>query len=180
MATKYLSRKDSEALGIVGAGVQAGFQLMAILPVRPIELCYLFDTIEDRARRFAEDYSDKLSVNLEVLSSTDEVVRKSDVVVTAATSPTPVFSGSSLKEGTHLNAIGVFTPETWEVDSETVKKACLFVDSYEDPLREAGDLLIPMGEGVISWDDIRAELLEVVTGIKPGRTKGDEITLLSR
>ncbi len=177
VATKYLSRKDSRALGIIGTGVQAGFHLMAILAVREIEVCYLFGRMEDRARRFTEDYSDKLGVNLEVLSSADEVVGKSDVVVTVTTSPTPVFSGSSLREGTHLNVIGAFTPETREVDSETVKKASLFVDSYEGALSEAGDLLIPMKEGVISRQDIRAELSEVVTGIMPGRTTEDEITL---
>jgi alanine dehydrogenase len=177
VATKYLSRKDSRALGIIGTGVQAGFHLMAILAVRELEVCYLFDWMEDRARRFTEDYSDKLGVNLEVLSSADEVVGKSDVVVTVTTSPTPVFSGSSLREGTHLNVIGAFTPETREVDSETVKKASLFVDSYEGALSEAGDLLIAMKEGVISRQDIRAELSEVVTGIMPGRTTEDEITL---
>jgi len=63
------------------------------------------------------------------------------------------------------------------VDSEAVKKACLFVDSYEGALSEAGDLLIPMKEGIISREDIRAELSEVVTGIMPGRTTEDEITL---
>ena len=177
VATKYLSRKDSRALGIIGTGVQAGFHLMAILAVRQIEVCYLFDGIEGRARRFVEEYSDKVTVNLEALSSADEVVGRSDVVVTATTSLTPVFSGSSLREGTHLNVIGAFTPETREVDSETVKKACLFVDSYEGVLSEAGDLLIPMEEGVISRQDIRAELSEVVTGIMPGRTTEDEITL---
>ncbi|UCD70669.1 MAG: hypothetical protein JSW70_06600 [Syntrophobacterales bacterium] len=177
VATKYLSRRDSSALGIIGTGVQAGFQLMAILTVRTIEVCYLFDSIEGGARRFAQDYSEKLRVNLEVLSSADEVVRRSDVVVTATTSPIPVFSSSSLRQGTHLNVIGAFTPETREVDSETVKKACLFVDSYEGALSEAGDLLIPMREGLISRDDIRGDLSEVITGIKPGRTTVDEITL---
>jgi ornithine cyclodeaminase/alanine dehydrogenase len=177
VATKYLSRKSSRSLGIIGTGVQAGFHIMAIPAVRAIEVCYLFNRTEDRARRFAEEYSDKLGMKLEVLSSVDEVVRKSDVVTTATTSPTPIFSGSSLRKGTHLNVIGAFTPETREVDSEAVRKACLYVDSYEGALSEAGDLLIPMKEGVISRQDIRAELSEVVGGIMPGRTAEDEITL---
>lgn len=177
VATKYLSRKDSKAMGIIGTGVQAGFQLMAILAVRGIEACYLFDKIEERARSFVQDYSDKLKVHLEVLSSPDEVVTRSDVLVTATTSPVPVFSGSNIREGTHLNLIGAFTPETREVDSETIKKACLFVDSYEGALSEAGDLLIAMQEGIISRDDIRGELSELVTGKKPGRVTEEEITL---
>ena len=177
VATKYLSRKDSRALGIIGTGVQAGFQVEAIAAIRRIEVCYLFNRTDERARKFAEKYSEKLGVNVEVLSSADDVVGRSDVVVTSTTSSTPVFSSSSLRKGTHLNVIGAFTPETREVDSETVKKACLFVDSYEGALREAGDLLIPMEEGVISREDIRAELSEVVTGIMPGRATEDEITL---
>jgi ornithine cyclodeaminase/alanine dehydrogenase len=177
VATKYLSRKDSRALGIIGTGVQAGFQVEAIAAVRRIEVCYLFNRTDERARKFAEKYSEKLGVNVEVLSSADDVVERSDVVVTSTTSSTPVFSSSSLRKGTHLNVIGAFTPETREVDSETVKKACLFVDSYEGALREAGDLLIPMEEGVISREDIRAELSEVVTGVMPGRATEDEITL---
>jgi alanine dehydrogenase len=177
VATKYLSREDATSLGIIGTGVQAGFQLTAIRAVRAIEVCYLFDTIKQRARGFAEDYSVKLGVSVEVLSSPDDVVAKSDIVVTATTSPIPVFSGSTLREGTHLNVIGAFTPETREVDSEAVKRSVLFVDSYEGALSEAGDLLIPMREGVISRDDIRGELAEVVTGMKPGRMAEEEITL---
>lgn len=177
VATKYLSRKDSKAVGIIGTGVQAGFQLMAILAVRTIEVCYLFDKIEDRAKRFAADCSEKLRVKMEVLSSPDDVVAKSDVLVVATTSPVPVFAGSSIRGGTHLNVIGAFTPETREVDLETVKRSRLFVDSYEGALSEAGDLIIPMREGVISRDDIRGELSELVTGMKPGRTAEGEITL---
>jgi ornithine cyclodeaminase/alanine dehydrogenase len=177
VATKYLSRENATSLGIIGAGFQAGFQLMAIRAVRAVEVCYLFDTIKQRARGFAEDYSVKSGVNVEVLSSPDEVVAKSDILVTATTSPIPVFSGSALREGTHLNVIGAFTPETREVDSEAVKRSALFVDSYEGALSEAGDLLIPMREGVISRDHIRGELAEVVTGMKPGRMAEEEITL---
>ena len=177
IATKYLSRKNARSLGIIGTGVQAGFHLVAIAAVRRIEVCYLFNRTEEKARLFAQEYAAKSGVNLEVLSSSDEVVGKSDVVVTSTTSPTPVFSGSSLRKGTHLNVIGAFTPDTREVDSETVKKASLFVDSYQGALSEAGDLLIPIREGIVSREDIRAELSEVVSGTVPGRTSEEEITL---
>jgi ornithine cyclodeaminase/alanine dehydrogenase-like protein (mu-crystallin family) len=63
------------------------------------------------------------------------------------------------------------------VDSETVKKASLFLDSYQGALSEAGDLLIPIREGVVSREGIRAELSEVVSGTVAGRTSEEEITL---
>jgi ornithine cyclodeaminase/alanine dehydrogenase len=177
VATKYLSRKDARSLGIIGTGVQAGFHLVAIAAVRRIEVCYLFNRTDERARKFAEKYSEKLGVNVEVLSSADDVVGRSDVVVTSTTSPTPVFSSSSLRKGTHLNVIGAFTPETREVDSETVRRASIFVDSYQGALSEAGDLLIPIREGGVSREDIRAELSQIVSGTVPGRVSEEEITL---
>jgi ornithine cyclodeaminase/alanine dehydrogenase-like protein (mu-crystallin family) len=150
---------------------------VAIAAVRRIEVCYLFNRTDERARKFAEKYSEKLRVNIEVLSSADDVVGRSDVVVTSTTSSTSVFSSSSLRKGVHLNVIGAFTPETREVDSETVRRASLFVDSYQGALSEAGDLLIPIREGVVSREDIRAELSEVVSGMVPGRVSEEEITL---
>lgn len=177
VATKYLSRKDTRSLGIIGTGVQAGFHLVAISAVRKIEVCYLFNRTEAKARKFAEKYSEKLGVNFEVLSSADDVVGRSDVVITSTTSSTPVFSSSSLRKGTHLNVIGAFTPETREVDSQTIRMASLFVDSYQGALSEAGDLLIPIREGGISRKHIRAELSQIVSGTVPGRVSEEEITL---
>lgn len=177
VATKYLSRRNVRSLGIIGTGVQAGFHLVAIAAVRRIEVCYLFNRTDERARKFAEKYSEKLGLDVEVLSSADDVVGRSDVVVTSTTSSTPLFSSSSLRKGTHLNVIGAFTPETREVDSETVRRASLFVDSYQGALSEAGDLLIPIREGGISREDIRAELSQIVSGTVPGRVSEEEITL---
>jgi len=76
-----------------------------------------------------------------------------------------------------VDAVGAFRPEAREVDTETVRQARVFVDTYAGAREEAGDLLIPIGEGAITWAHVVAELAELVTGARLGRTSRDEITL---
>jgi len=104
-------------------------------------------------------------------------VREVDIICTATTSSTPVFEGNDLNRGTHINAIGGFMPQMQEVDETTIKRADkIVVDSIENCLVESGDLIIPIEKGVITKDDIYAELGEVASGLKPGREREDEIT----
>jgi ornithine cyclodeaminase/alanine dehydrogenase-like protein (mu-crystallin family) len=82
-----------------------------------------------------------------------------------------------VKPGTHINAIGAFTPTSREIDDETVSTSKIVVDSIDASLAEAGDIIIPLKEGVIQRQDIRAELGEIITGKKPARTSLQEKTL---
>src|SRR5436309_11995181 len=89
-------------------------------------------------------------------------VAESDIVVTATTSKTPVFDGSWVKRGTHINGIGSHSPQARELDERVVSSARIIVDSLEANLKEAGDFLIPMAEGRFSKEMIYGELGEVV------------------
>jgi ornithine cyclodeaminase len=88
-----------------------------------------------------------------------------------------VFADTDLRVGTHINAIGAYTPEMQEIDPATVARARIFVDSRTAALAEAGDLIQPLRRGLISEASIAAELGEVVAGTHPGRTSPEEITL---
>ncbi len=177
VATRHLSRKDSEILGIIGTGAQAPFQAEAVCAVRPIQRILAYDTATEKAERFAVNTSSRLKIPTVALESPREVVGESDILVTVTTSVEPVFGGHDLKPGTHINAVGAYTPEMREIDEATVKKARIVVDTYEGCMAEAGDLLIPMKTGDLSKDKIYADLGEIVTGEKPGRAREDEITL---
>jgi ornithine cyclodeaminase/alanine dehydrogenase len=177
VATKYLARNDSEVLGVFGAGVQARKQLEAVREVRKIKTVIVFDTDRYRAQGFLAEISTASNLNASVASSPTELVRASDIIVTATTSTTPVFSGREVKPGTHINAIGAFTPTSREIDDETVSTSKIVVDSIDASLAEAGDIIIPLKEGVIQRQDIRAELGEIITGKKPARTSLQEKTL---
>lgn len=177
VASKYLARKDSRTLGLFGSGVQARFQLRAMLSLFPIEEVLVLSLRRERARAFSAEMEREHGVKVGVASHPQEVVEWADVLVTATTSPTPVFEGKDLRPGTHINAVGAFTPGTRELDEEAVARSYVVVDTYEGSLAEAGDLLIPLKMGKIGREHIRAELAEVVTGRKPGRLQDSEVTL---
>ncbi len=106
-----------------------------------------------------------------------DAVRQADIIYCATTSRTPLFDGSDVKPGTHVNAVGSFTPDAREVDTAFIKRCSkIVVDAYSGALAEAGDLLIPLEEGAIQESDIYGELGEISGGKKAGRTSDDEIT----
>ena len=175
VATKYLARPDAGRVGLFGAGVQARKQLQAIREVRKVESVRVYDKDLDLAKKLQASL-DK-GVEAYVDKDPNNVVENSDIIATATTSPTPVFDGRLLRPGTHINAIGAFTPTTREVDTATVSTSKIVVDSIQSALEEAGDILIPMKEGAIRNSDIWAELGEIVTGKKDGRTSEKERTL---
>ncbi len=177
VATKYLAREDSTVLGIIGTGAQAPFQTEGICTIRPIKRVVAYDKDSESARRFSESSSERFEIPVEVANSAREVVLQSDILVTVTTSKKPVFDGRDLKPGVHINAIGAYAPEMRELDEVAVKRARIFVDTYEGCLAEAGDLLIPIRDGKLSRESIQADLGEIVLGEKPARTGDQEITL---
>jgi ornithine cyclodeaminase/alanine dehydrogenase-like protein (mu-crystallin family) len=177
VATKYLARKDAAILGIVGSGGQAAFQAAAICKVRPIREISVFDTNSRSAREFSETASRDLKLPVTAVNSVHEVVISADILVTTTTAKEPVFDGNDLKPGTHINAVGYQGPACRELDTITIKKARIIVDTYEGCMAEAGDLLVPIQQGELSKEDIYADLGEIVSGQKKGRINDAEITL---
>ncbi len=176
LATDILARPNARSVAILGAGVQARTQLEAVCCVRQIERAWVFDVEESRARAFADEMAGQVG-NIETAATAAEAVREADIVCAATTSATPVFADGDICPGTHINAIGSFKPSVQEIPSATVVRSLVVVDSREAALAETGDLLIPIGQGLMSAEDIHAELGELVLGRKPGRTSDDQVTL---
>jgi len=177
LAARFLARPDSRGVACLGAGVQAGFQLRCLATLFTLERVLVVGRTPARARAFAEAMTNALGVPVALAASAREAVSQADLITCATTSPTPVFDGKDLRPGSHVDAVGAFRPETREVDTETVRRARVVVDTYTGAQAEAGDLLIPIQEGAISWAHVAAELAELVTGAKSGRTSREEITL---
>ena len=119
---------------------------------------------------------DRIPESLEVIKTPEAAVSGADSVCAATTSTKPVLQFRDLKSGVHVNGVGSFQPSMQEIDSETVKNALVYVDSRESALSETGDLAMPIQEGIINADHIRAELGEVVENPTLGRTTPEEIT----
>jgi alanine dehydrogenase len=177
LAARYLARPDSRVVACFGAGVQARFQLLCLKAVLPLAEVRVVGRDPQRAAAFAEGMRRELGISVTPLTDRKGAVRGADVVTCATTSPRPVFSGRDLGPGCHVDAVGAFRPATRELDTMTIRKSRVVVDTYEGAWEEAGDLLIPIKAGAITRRHVKAELAELVTGARPGRTGPREITL---
>ncbi|MEM3697275.1 MAG: ornithine cyclodeaminase family protein [Candidatus Bathyarchaeia archaeon] len=177
VASKYLSRKDSKNVGIIGCGMQGRTQLLAVKEVREIEKVRAFDKVSSTKETFAEEMSKKLGIDVLPADSSKDAVKDADIAITATTSAEPVIKGEWISGGIHINAIGSYYPNARELDTETIVKSKLVVDLRKAALEEAGDVILPIKEGAITEKHIYAELGEIVTGKKPGRIADDEITV---
>ncbi len=177
VATRLLAQPEARELAIIGSGVQARSHLEALACVRPLHRVRVSSRNLENAKRFAEEMAQSYPFPIVAVGSVEEAVRGADLIVTATTAAEPVLRREWISPGVHINAVGTFAPTTREVDSATVADAALFVDRREAAMREAGDYLIPLREGAIGPEHIRAEIGEVLTGSLPGRTSAQEITL---
>jgi alanine dehydrogenase len=177
VATKYLAKTDAKTVGLIGTGVQGRTQILGISEVREIEKVKAYDILPDRCSSFCKEISKELEVDAVPVSTPELAVKGSDIVATSSTSKIPVLNGDWLDEGVHVNAIGSHTPDARELDATAIKRAKVIVDSRDAALKEAGDIMIPISQGIISSEHIYAELGEIITGKKKGRESLSEIII---
>lgn len=176
LAASYLARQDAERLLMVGAGNLAPYLIRAHAAVRPV--CNVL--VWNRTPATAEKLAKRLSKpDMKVAATTDleGAVRGADIVCCATASTAPLVRGDWLPPGVHLDLVGGFTPHMRETDDAAIRKARVFVDTREGALAEAGDIVQPLDAGIISPDDITADLFELARGEKAGRRFHDQVTL---
>ena len=178
LAARYLARRDSRTVAIIGAGRVARNQLLALSELFDLERVLLSTRSTGRAEGFIQRMNSaggRVPKDIRVVNSR-EAVRHADIVVAATTSETPVFSGAWLKRGTFVASVGAYEPSAREVDSETIQRSGkLVIDSRADCLDHAGDFMIPIREGIIRREQV-AQIAELVSGVRPGRSSDEEIT----
>jgi len=177
LAARLLSREDAHDLAIVGSGGQARMHLRAFAEVREIKRARVVSLHADHARQLADEMLNELPFRVEPMSSVEETLKDADLVVTATSARQPVIRREWLSNGSHVTAIGTYSPESREIDSATMAAARIFVDRRESALNEAGDYILAAKEGVISEHSIAGEIGEVLLGQASGRTSENEITL---
>lgn len=189
-ATDILARKDAHIYAQVGVGGQAESQLYAILAVRDIQEVYVFSKSKESAEKFCEDMTKKLNAELESLNfATKEVpkfiacipksneIKNADIITAVTVSSEPVFDGSLVKKGCHINGVGSYTPEMSEIDEKVVCSAeKIIVDTMDGTINETGDFLKPMKNGLFKKEMITGELGELVDGKCKGRENDSELT----
>jgi ornithine cyclodeaminase/alanine dehydrogenase-like protein (mu-crystallin family) len=176
LATDLLSREDAHIAMIFGTGTQARTQLEGIAAVRKLDRVFVFSPSKSDSDRFCKEMNSILGLQVVAVDSPRKV-SEADIICTATTSEVPVFDHADLKSGVHINGIGSYKGTMRELPSETIRRAKVVVDSRTAALMEAGDIVIPIDEGIITASHIHGELGEVVLGTKAARTRDDEITV---
>lgn len=177
VATNLLARSDATELTVIGAGVQARTHVRAIACVRPLNRVRIVSRNPAHSQQCAEELDREFDFAVESVNDVQTALTATDIVVTVTSSLEPVFRFAWLPEGVHINAIGTHSPASREIDSETMSKVRVFVDSRESAMNEAGEYLLAAAEGVINEESILAELGELLLGKRQGRTSDKEITL---
>lgn len=173
VATRVLARPDARVLTVFGAGAQARTQIEAVRAVRHIEEVRIVSLGGRSARALVEELE---GVEAHALTDAGKAVSGADVICAATTSAEPVFPGSAVDPGTHVNGVGSFKPTMQEVDVDLLLRARVVVDARDAALEEAGDLVIPIRDGLFGEDHIAAEIGEILAEKAAGRSSPDEIT----
>ena len=178
LATDLLAAPAASTLAVLGAGVQARTQAAAVSAVRPLERISVYAPTATNVERMIGDLQDLLpsGISFRAATSASEALADSEIVCCATTSALPVFADSDLEPGVHINAVGVFQPDRREVPPETVSRSRVYVDDREAMHEEAGDLVIPMADGIITEDHVVGTLGELLLGRCPGRQTEAEAT----
>jgi alanine dehydrogenase len=177
IAAKYLARKNSRVIGMVGAGAQARSQLLALKEIFPkIEEVKVSDKIKASRDRYVKEMTEKLGLNIRGVDSDRDAVEGADIVVTVTPARAPIIKSEWIDLGVHINAIGADAPRKEELDPKILKRAKIVVDDWEQA-SHGGEINVPLTKRIITKEDIWADLGQVVTGLKEGRASPDELTI---
>jgi alanine dehydrogenase len=176
LAAKYLARSDASRLLMVGTGALAPHLILAHTQVRPIKEVLVWGRSTAKAERLARNLSSR-RVKVHATTDLEGAVRGADVISCATLSKEPLVRGEWLQEGQHIDLVGGFMPEMREADDVAIDRARVFVDTYAGALKEAGDIVQPIRNGVLTEQSIAGDLAELTQGRVAGRRFHNQITL---
>jgi alanine dehydrogenase len=174
VAAKYLARKESSIATICGCGQQGRAQLRAILLVLPLTKIHAFDVSERAAINFRNELSPELKVDIEPVRDSASAIQKSDVCITCTTAKEFFVRKKDVRPGTFIAAVGADDEHKQEIDPAMIASAKVVADSLEQSCA-IGDVHHAIADGLMRKEDVYAELSEIVSGTKPGRTNDGEI-----
>ncbi len=180
ISIKYLSNPSSAHLGLLGSGLHARTQALSCCAVRDIELVKVYSRNMERRDSFCKSMSQELGPRTNVLavSSLEEALRESDVIIEATTATSPVVLGKELNRGVHVTSISGGPNRSRQIDDEAISMADLFVvDSKEQLIADmSGDVVEPIERGLLNPNSI-VEIADIVSKKVEGRKSKEDVTL---
>ena len=177
LGSRLLSRENIESMLMIGAGQMAPHLVSAHCEVRPsLKQVNIWNRTGDKAAALCTSLSDRFpQINFSPVSEVEASAREADLICSAI--GTPIIDGAWLKPGAHIDLIGAYTPTMREADDECFRRGSLFVDARETTIHHIGELMIPLASGVISEQDVLADLSDLCQQRHGGRQSDTEITL---
>jgi alanine dehydrogenase len=176
VAAKFLVRPDSRSATVVGCGAQGGIQLAALAAVLRLEHAWVLDADPTRARDLAARAQADLGIRVAAVTDLRAALRGSDVCVTCTPSRQAFVFRDDVAPGTFIAAVGADNRGKQELEPALVASSTLVVDVLEQ-CAEIGELQHALAAGLMTRAGVHAELADVVTGRRPGRTRDDEVTV---
>ena len=177
VSVRHLARADAAILAIVGSGVQARSHLEAIARVRRLAAVRVWSRTRARVDDFIREMSPRVDVEIVAAPGPQAAVDRADIVALVTAAREPVVRSEWIADGTHVCAVGACRPTQREMDAALVERGRLYVDSRAAALKEAGDIVLAIADGMIDASHIVAELGDVVAGRAPGRTAERDVTI---
>ena len=174
VAARFLARPDSRTVTICGCGAQGRVQLEALRHALDIRRVFVFDKDPAAAASFAAEIAAEHDV--EVPDTLRAAARESDVIATCTTSHVPFLGVHDVKPGTFIAAIGADNPEKSEIDPALMSRSRVVTDVRAQCV-VMGDLHHAIRAGTMTEADVHAELGDLVTRRRPGRTRPEDIMI---
>ena len=174
VAAKYLARTECDLALVCGCGTQGSMQLRALCRVRKPRRIQAYDQDAARAAKFSHDLSAELGIPVTVASDLGGAVAVSDIVITCTTSSRFFIAHDMVRAGTFIAAVGADNSGKQEIDPQVLARNTVVVDILEQCCA-IGDLHHAIDAKLMTRADVHAELGQVAAGIKPARTRDDQI-----
>jgi ornithine cyclodeaminase len=177
VAARHLSRADAATAAILGSGMQARLQLMALCLVRPITRVRIWGRTLTAAQALSAELTRDLGMEVTAHAEAKDALRGADVVVTTTPATEPILMADWLVPGLHITAMGSDQHHKGELDPACLTRADLYIPDRLSQTRTMGELRSAIAAGLIPADKDFAELGAIVAGAAPGRTGRDQITI---
>jgi alanine dehydrogenase len=176
VAAKYLARADAGVVTVCGCGEQGRRQLRALAAVRPLRRALAFDVDAAGAARYADEMTSELGIEVVAVDELSSAARRSDIVVTCTPARRWLLGRGDVTPGAFVAAVGADHPQKQEIEPALLAASTVVVDVLEQ-CATIGDLHHALEAGVMTREDVHAELADVVAGRKPGRRSAEEVVV---
>lgn len=176
VSSKYLARPDSKKIAILGTGMQARMQLLAVSHVFDLDEVFIWGRNKEKVKTYVTDMKKETDLTFTPCTTPIDCVKNADIIITATANDKPLFNKEDVKSGTHIACIGTDMQGKQEVDAHLFKNNKVVVDSYAQ-CQEFGEIQHAVKQEVISKTDIYGEIGEIILGKKKGRETEEEITI---